>query len=224
MRMPYHSFSIVSLLFGHILTYFNRYVDHCDSSFTGRFEEYSFNLKSEMGMGIWGTKPPKVIADVLEALIGAVHSEGGFLAGQQSALFVLTPITSAILRGGLKDHYSLMQPQQLVMQQVAICKIRGEEEQTYTGHDLYHGSSIGWGPPRESTFDGAVGLVTFYGVKLLAATDKGSRVVAKNRACSILSNIMLRNSDLVCKLGKLSSLLGQKDEMETDSASPDHEP
>jgi len=195
-----------------------RYIDHCDSTFPSRFEEYDFTLKSK-AMGIWGTKPPKVIADVVEALIGVAHSEGGYSLGQRCALYALTPITSAILRNRNMDetsHYALMQPQQLVMQQCPAAKIRAVEEDEYNGHDLWLGPSIGWGSRRDHNLDGAVGIITFYGVKLLAATDRGSRVVAKNRACSILSNILLRNPDLVAKLGKISFFLQKRDAMENN--------
>jgi hypothetical protein len=189
-----------------------RYIEHCDSTFPSRFEEYACNIESS-SMGIWGTRPPKAIADVVEALIGVAHSQGAFPLGQQCARFVLTPITSAILRNDMideKSYYALMQPQQLVMQQCPAAKIRAIEEDGYSGSNLWHGKSIGWDIARDGNCIGPVGVVTFHGVRLIAVTDK-SRIVAKNRACSILANILLRNPSLPETLCKLSIILQQKD-------------
>ena len=49
---------------------------HCDSTLPDRLEAYEFQIK-EQRHGIWSTDPPKVLADIVEALIGVAHIEGG---------------------------------------------------------------------------------------------------------------------------------------------------
>jgi dsRNA-specific ribonuclease len=92
-----------------------RWIKHCDPTFPGRFEEYNDQIVDPK-YGIWSTRPPKVLADVVESLLGAAHREGGYVTGQRCALHVLAPITLAILQNDVTEqqsHYALMQPQQV---------------------------------------------------------------------------------------------------------------
>lgn len=72
-----------------------RFIDHRDSRLPHRFESYQRDLKTQ-GRGLWSTDPPKVIPDVVEALIGAAHVDLGFEQGQEAALHVLHPIMQSI--------------------------------------------------------------------------------------------------------------------------------
>ena len=107
-------FSILTLT-NFTVPWHERLINHCDPTFPGRFEEYNDQIVEPKG-GIWGTRPPKVLADVVEALVGAVHCEGGYIRGQRCALNVMNPITLAILRNDeteKRSYYTLMQPQQV---------------------------------------------------------------------------------------------------------------
>ncbi|KAL7572338.1 hypothetical protein ACA910_021553 [Epithemia clementina (nom. ined.)] len=56
---------------------------HGDQTLPGRIESYEWSVK-EKGRGLWGTDPPKALADIVEALFGAVYIDGGFHAGQNT--------------------------------------------------------------------------------------------------------------------------------------------
>ena len=59
----------------------HRHIDHCDSTLPSRLEKYEL-CAERMGQGLWGTDPPKVLADVVEALLGVAHIDGGYKQGE----------------------------------------------------------------------------------------------------------------------------------------------
>jgi endoribonuclease Dicer len=73
-----------------------RHLNHRDQTLPARIESYDYSVR-EHGRGLWGTDPPKAIADVVESLLGAVHVDGGFESGQKAALHVLSPGTFGAL-------------------------------------------------------------------------------------------------------------------------------
>jgi dsRNA-specific ribonuclease len=67
------------------------FLEHRDASLPFRFEAYATTL--ELGRGLlWSTNPPKVMADIVEALAGAIHVDGGFAEGQRAMSNILSPI------------------------------------------------------------------------------------------------------------------------------------
>jgi hypothetical protein len=99
----------------NLLLLYWRWINHCDPTLFGRFEEYQDQINDPKN-GIWATRPPKVLADVVEALIGAAHIDGGFLIGQGCALKVLEVMTLALSKlyeMNPSSLYTVMHPQQV---------------------------------------------------------------------------------------------------------------
>lgn len=71
----------------------HQHLRHCDPTLPGRIERYQAAV-GEMGIGLWSTRDifPKPMADLVESILGSVHCDGGFDAGQAAALRVLGPI------------------------------------------------------------------------------------------------------------------------------------
>ena len=215
-----------------------RWINHCDPTFPGRFEEYQDQI-NDVKNGIWGTNPPKVLADVVEALIGAVHIDGGFQTGQRCVLNVLEAMTSVLNEIYQKDRGSMnmfMHPQQvcsgltkphslyscsshlimlflnvrqLLMRLCSPVKIKAVAEEGYTGKEFWLGLTQGW--CRSNTENGYVGLVVFHGAILFAAREELSRQIAKLRASSILTNIFSMYPGIIPGLTNLSVILQKRD-------------
>jgi hypothetical protein len=56
---------------------------------------------NELGKGLWSTGEfPKPMADLVESLLGAIHVDTGFEAGQRAVLHVLSPILAFYKESG----------------------------------------------------------------------------------------------------------------------------
>jgi hypothetical protein len=73
----------------------HKHINHCDPTLPNRIDSYVASLR-EQGRGIWGTDPPKAIADIVESVVGAVYLDGGFSHGQMAALHALSPVLTTI--------------------------------------------------------------------------------------------------------------------------------
>lgn len=69
----------------------HKYLRHHDQSLPGRIDQYEWNV-CHRRRGLWGTEPPKAMADVVESLIGAVYVDGGLEAGKRAVRFILEPV------------------------------------------------------------------------------------------------------------------------------------
>jgi hypothetical protein len=77
----------------------HKHLIHRDPTLPGRIEMYAWAV-NEQDRGLWGTDPPKAIADVVESVLGAVHESGGFESGQRAALHVIEPVARLLLSSG----------------------------------------------------------------------------------------------------------------------------
>ncbi|GKY93953.1 hypothetical protein MPSEU_000362200 [Mayamaea pseudoterrestris] len=68
-----------------------RHMRHNDSALPNRLDDYVFTVRV-CEKGLWGSDPPKCIADILEAVLGAIHVHGGLAQSQKAALHILQPV------------------------------------------------------------------------------------------------------------------------------------
>jgi dsRNA-specific ribonuclease len=70
-----------------------RHMRHQDSTLPRRMDDYVFAINTD-GRGLWGTDPPKATADIMEAVLGAIHVHAGFEQSKEAALRILRPVLS----------------------------------------------------------------------------------------------------------------------------------
>jgi hypothetical protein len=178
----------------------HKFMRHCDTSLPGRIADYGHTLDSDRGL--WGTNPPKCLADILEAVLGAIHVHGGFEQGQKAALFILQPLLSLILSENRRDQGSPL----IEHPRTALCHFGGtlislecltegeyfksEADPVWTGRGWVQACQEG--QRRVST-------VRCCGVKLLSLVDS-SNGVATNRACALILAVLRSKPGLLEQL------------------------
>mmetsp|Transcript_20591 Transcript_20591/g.46723 ORF Transcript_20591/g.46723 Transcript_20591/m.46723 type:complete len:353 (+) Transcript_20591:2-1060(+) len=79
----------ISMRFG-----LQQYLNHRDQSLPKRIESYCWNVQE--GCGLWGGDPPKPIADMVEAMLGAIHVGCGFKPGQAATKKLMSSVFSKL--------------------------------------------------------------------------------------------------------------------------------
>eukprot|EP00977_Amphora_coffeiformis_P023118 scaffold12214_cov159-Amphora_coffeaeformis.AAC.9 len=164
----------------------HKYLDHRDPTFQSRLDEYSAELASKRG-GLWGTNPPKPLADVVESQLGLVHVDGGFDAGQQSARHVLAPVLQLI--GSLFDDQILVHPKARLKEMAGhLLTIETYDPNSFTekfcNADVWNGYGC-WGPPGKSK---TVARIHCYGDTVMMASGI-SKSAAVYAACSLMLTV-----------------------------------
>jgi dsRNA-specific ribonuclease len=186
-----------------------RHLNHRDQTLPARIESYDWSVR-EHGRGLWGTDPPKAIADVVESLLGAVHVDGGFESGQKAALHVLAPIreffrsvgeTTALIR------HPKMCLLELGGELVSVPTWREEEyAQAKKCPTVWQGQ--GFGPVNRNGHK-EVASVQCLGVDLVSLSDR-SRSSATNRACAIVLAALEGNPALLNRFKSARSRIASK--------------
>ena len=108
-----------------------RNLNHCDQTLPSRIEHYEWCTR-DLGRGLWGTDPPKVAADVVEALIGAVYLDSGLADGIMASIHILTPMLKVLeiifVQG---DNLIMMHPKKTMQEfggRLLIMNVMKEEE------------------------------------------------------------------------------------------------
>lgn len=191
-------------------------IRHADASLPGRIESFALGIRPDE-LGLWGTDAPKVLADVVEALLGAVHVDGGFHRGQKSALYVLEPVLEALSAKVTVDDSgiakaragTMMQPKQVLSQTANFLRVRVTNEHDFAARfPSQVWEQQGW---KQASQDGdnAVCHISCCGINVLAIAEPSS-TVARNRACAVISEVLARNPDLLRKMQTISTELADK--------------
>ena len=192
----------------------NRHILHCDSSLPGRLEQYQFEVDQEK-KGLWSTNPPKVLADVVEALIGVAHIEGGLDKGQHAARHVIDQMLKSVKvhLNGICEHDEKMDqikhPAQALMGICPTVRIQGCNIIDYKNN---HSSPVWFGNSwddcsREFISYGEVGRTSFFGLNLCSVSHKNSRNIAKMKAAALLFNVLRESSEIRSKLELMTKAL-----------------
>ena len=176
------------------------YIDHRNASFPRRFQSYQFDL--DFGQGLWSTDPPKVIPDVVEALIGAVHVDAGLHIGQQAALYVIAPLiqslSNLLTAEGSRNLTEILHPKQHLYEMTGgMVRVRVYKHDRFDVH------------PRVWNFGNGgeyIGVVTGKGVVIAAVVDN-SREKAVNLSCELAVQILKENPDIMPHLRGVNSII-----------------
>jgi len=198
-------------------------VRHADSTLPSRIESFYCDLRRN-DWGLWTTDPPKVLADVVEAMLGAVHCGFGFDVGQRSALHVVSPILDAIFAHSNTSELSsssvtntMMNPRQVLYEMVPSVKIRTLSEHEYALRFATSKSVWKCGRFADTSPNGddVVCYISCCNATLLALSDHSTNA-ARNRCAGLLASVLgkPRNDDLVAALACIASNCRKSDDEE----------
>jgi dsRNA-specific ribonuclease len=193
------------------------FLNHRDQTLPGRIQSYFMRVQS--GNGLWNTDPPKTVSDVFESLLGAIHMDGGFAAGQAAATKILTPVFGIvdIARLNPASLLEIFTPPKRALQEATgeLLDLISLNEAAFTSTfspstPILHADR--WDRPAN---DGAghISAVTLLEVLLLGVTDE-SLAISRNRACLIFlealnANPMLKQRIVECQ-SKIASAATSK--------------
>lgn len=151
------------------------------------------------GKGLWGTQPPKAIADIVEATFGAIHIDGGYLSGQRAVVKALDPVLS-LLDKASEQNSLLRHPKRMLLEvggkMTSLCTL---DEGYLAKEEKGHGDKIWRGtdfqtPQRDSRR--SVAVISCVGVNLIRVDDD-TPSAATNRACSLILAVLNKNPKLL---------------------------
>ena len=197
----------------------HRFIQHLDPSLPSRIEIYA-RSDNKNKHGLWATDPPKVLADIVESLLGAVHVAQGFSQGQRSSHHVLSLITLALKQDIEPNAFHLqesvellMHPKQVLKQTKAFLSVKSMRESSYA---VRHSNTPVWFGDRwgkaSVNGNGAIGLIICCGFNVIAVLDKTSSVIARNRACALAMSIFRQVPDALSNLENIVLRLNQSSE------------
>jgi hypothetical protein len=197
-----------------------QYMNHRDPSLPGRIDNYGtfggifyrvflpvvltllfyntgFSVL-ERGRGLWGTDPPKSIADIVESTLGAIHVYGGFDAGQAAALKVIRPVID-VLQASVCDSTAIM----MRHPRRSLLELGGKLTSIWTLNEgnfcrempdcsIWDGQR--WGKPHREG-NRAVACVSLLGKEMMTVVDE-TPSSASNRASALIL-MVLTNSDML---------------------------
>lgn len=173
------------------------HLDHRDNSLPSRLEDYTWTVKE--GNGLWGADPPKCISDMMEAIIGSVHCDGGFTAGHQAALKMMTPILNVLLRAKKVNRTIVLKHPKKILQEMSgelvDVKISPEADFAITEEDttvLFPNGKWRRASKHGNSF---VGSISILGKTLVGLSDP-SPSVGKNKTCALMVSTLNKNPEL----------------------------
>jgi hypothetical protein len=139
--------------------------------------------------------PPKAISDVVEAVLGAVHFDGGFCDGQAAALQLMSPILNVLLKARKeKKEISLKHPKK-VMQELGgeLLELYSSSESDFAMSerktDVLFGGKWGNAHTDGSNFIATAEILG----SIMAAVSDPSAIVGRNKACALIVSTLQMN-------------------------------
>lgn len=182
------------------------YLKHRDPTLSKRLQFYLTTVR-ENGQGLWSTEPPKVIADLMESVIGAVHVDGGFEAGQSAAMHVLLPVLKLFQHQKEDLDVISKNPKQVMLQlggDLVALKCYPEDSTALVNLNV----SISDSPFLKSDIISKVATLKCVG-NVIAASKDITTVAAENRACSLVISILKQDSKLMDRFIRARSMLSK---------------
>jgi len=149
-----------------------------------------------MGRGLWGTNPPKAMADVVEAVIGAVHLHGGFAEGQRATAKLLKPVLG-LLEEEDRNNSILQHPRQSLLEMGGVTvSLKTTEEHEYARENSDNALWLGksWGKASLGGYR-YIATVECLGKDILSIGDDTPSSAA-NRACAFVLAVLEGNPRL----------------------------
>jgi dsRNA-specific ribonuclease len=141
---------------------------------------------------LWSTEPPKVVADIVEAIVGAVHVDGGFHEGQLAALSILSPIFD--LLKSLDDPLVISSNPKREFLEMTGRRLVSVQSMTVTGnHDM----------------QGVSSEMTCFG-KTIFRLDGCTSLHAHQRVCELCMEVLRQNKTLLERFTTVRSHLDKE--------------
>jgi len=193
----------------------HKHIQHCDSSLPHRLEKYEINLKDVKHHGIWSEDAPKIIADAVESLLGAVHVQGNFYQGQNVTMRVLQPITKLILKNldtksaGLSEAkiLDMMHPKQIMTEMCSFLSVKSWKEDDFLR--VQKKDSVWNGVTLNNNYSGdenSIAQVNWFGCNMITVKDRSTNV-ALYKACALASALLKMSPETATKLNEMSKMM-----------------
>ena len=185
----------------------HKMINHRDQSLPSRLEHYKWSIE-EGGRAVWGSDPPKMLPDVVEALIGAAHIDGGYEAGQIAVTTMMGPILEAI-RSLEGDASKLSHPiSKLNHIGGHLLQVDVQREDAFLrnhGRDAHVWQGIRW---REASIDGteSTGTVNSLGHNIISVADSSWKS-ARNRACALAVAVLEKHPKMVQRWKEVTMII-----------------
>jgi dsRNA-specific ribonuclease len=186
-----------------------QFLDHGDPSLPKRIESYFLDIQN--GSGVWGGDPPKPVADLVESILGAVHSDGGFEAGRTAALNVLSSVfrvfVNILEEQGAAVLRSMMKHPIKKLQEISgnLLDVDTSSELVFSADSNFNGNIMHKDHWRKSTNDEStyVSCIKMLGDTIVAAADENPSI-SRNRVASIMidaldANVELKKRMMTCQ-------------------------
>lgn len=188
----------------------HKLINHNDQSLPSKLEQYQWSL--EEGRAIWGSDPPKPLADVFEALVGAAHVDGGYEAGQLAVRTLMGSIFETVESFGgdaSKLSHPITKMNQLgghlfdvdVQREEDFVRRHGPEARLWAKDSWKIGDICG------SSF---VGTVRVMGEQITSVEDSSWKG-ARNRACAFTVAALEKCPDLVQRWKEVTLAIDRDD-------------
>jgi hypothetical protein len=147
--------------------------------------------------------PPKPISDVVESILGAVHVDGGFAAGQKATLHLMNSVFQVIEKAAKESGVGVldkvMKHPKKLLQEISgeLLEIVSCSEPKFAtlypeGRVLYRDT---WRRPTNDV-SCYVSFVKILGTLVVAVADE-SLVVSKNNVSALIAHALKANPDLI---------------------------
>ena len=204
----FFSVSICSPISTRFLTYkimnnqsgLPQHLRHGDQTLPARIEMFEWDVR-EHGRGLWGTDPPKAISDIVEALFGAAHVDGGYEAGQKAVYYALGDILSAVQNAETSDLEKFLQyPKRALLTELGglvslESKIDESPSPSTNMIDTPVWSDDGWTQANTEKI-GQVSSLTLLNYPLLAVADRFASPAASNRTSAFFMKFLSKHPSI----------------------------
>lgn len=191
------------------------FLNHRDQALPHRIETYF--MRVETGGTIWRTDPPKPVSDLVESVVGAVHMDGGFAAGQAAATRMFASVFATFSRA-LKDNKLDPLVAQLTHPKRALQEITGKLLDLVVCNDAFNSTDARsatpvlykdrWSRVKKGNASQVVSAIKILDTVLIAATDESS-TVSKALSSSLVVKAFLDNSELLQRIAACQSKIAK---------------
>lgn len=191
-----------SLAFLSLMHNLHKLLDHRDSTLPGRIESYAYSV-FELKKGLFSSDPPKCAADIVESLIGAVYSDGGWEAGRKAALNIVSPVINLYKSSRSPEDFNF-HPKRSLLE---------------FGGDLMSTLS-------DKVTGGVLGRIACLGVELASITDISGPAALDRGSAFVLSvfkkNKSLKNDFISSRRRMLSAVASMEKVADREANQDDH--
>ena len=160
------------------------------------------------------TDPPKAVADIVESMLGAVHVDGGFDAGQSAVLQTMAAVLEDVIKTDC-DSFLLRHPTAVLhnMGGTLVETTLHREDAFVKNRSGPAATNLVWNGQtfHDARKDGnrMIGSVRALGRRLVSVVDT-SKKSTKNRASALVAAVIQRDEELQERLRQASIVVSKR--------------